>query len=342
MAAKLTRRMGVAAAVALLAATAVQAQPAAAPRRNPADPATWTTGRAADYKAPDDVAFRTVSILSEGVRLHGEVFAPKTRPAGKLPTIVMAHGWGGTASGFRADAVQLARAGFQVLTFDYRGWGESDSRVILTAPQPKLPPGRKLTVEVEAVRGYVDPVEQTQDWFNVINWAAADPSVDPRRIGIRGSSFSGGHVVYVAAREPRVKALVSQVGSVPSRPPPGAANPAAAPMQAQAARMARGEVGYPEPGAQVVGALIGAPIGDELLRWTPGDDAPNVTAASLFIVAENEELFDNRPNAILASTRVKGPSKLVTLPGIKHYGVYGEKREEAVNQAIAWFREHVK
>jgi dienelactone hydrolase len=229
-----------------------------------------------------------------------------------------------------------------VLTFDYRGWGESDSRVILTGPQPKLPPGRKLTAEVEAVRGYVDPVEQAEDWFNVLDWAAADPSVDPKRIGIRGSSFSGGLVVYVAARDERVKALVSQVGSMPSRPPPGTANPAAAAMHAQAARMARGEAGYPEPGAQVVGALIGAPIGDKLLRWTPGDDAPNVTAASLFIVAENEELFDNRPNAVLASTRVKGPAKLVTLPGIKHYGVYNEKREEAVNLAIAWFREHLK
>ena len=92
----------------------------------------------------------------------------------------------------------------------------------------------------------------------------------------------------------------------------------------------------------MVGAGLGAPLGDKLLRWTPGDDAPNVTAASLFIVAENEELFDNRPNAILASTRVKGPSKLVSLPGIKHYGVYNEKREEAVNLAIAWYREHLK
>lgn len=338
---KLTHWFGVAMALGLMAATAATAQQPAAPRRNPADPATWATGRAADYKSPDDVAFRTVVILSEGVRLHGEVFRPKAA-AGKLPTIVMAHGWGGTASGFRADAVQLARAGFQVLTFDYRGWGESDGRVVLVKPQPTLPPGRRFTAEVEALRGYVDPSEQAQDWFNVLNWVAADPSVDPGRIGIRGSSFSGGLVVHVAANDPRVKALVSQVGSIPSRPPAGAASPAAAMAQAQAARLARGEVGYPEPGAQVVGALVGAPIGDKLLRWTPGDDAPNVTAAALFIVAENEELFDNRPNAILASTRVKGPSRLVSLPDIKHYGVYGEKREEAVNLAIAWFKEHLK
>lgn len=333
-----TSRMFMILAAGLAVVTAADAQT----RRNPADPATWATGRAADYKPPEDVAFRTVGILSEGVRLHGEVFRPKSAGEGKLPTIIMAHGWGGTASGFRTDAVQMARAGFQVLTFDYRGWGESDSRVILAGPQPALPPGRKFTAEVEAVRGYVDPSEQAQDWFNVLNWAAADPSVDASRIAIRGSSFSGGLVVHVAAHDSRVKALVSQVGSIPASPPPETPNPAAAAMQAQAARMARGEAGYPEPGAQVIGALIGAPIGDKLLRWTPGDDAPRVMAAALFIVAEQEELFDNRPNAVLASTRVKGPSKLVTLPGIKHYGVYGEKREEAVNLAIDWFRQHLK
>jgi hypothetical protein len=39
---------------------------------------------------------------------------------------------------------------------------------------------------------------------------------------------------------------------------------------------------------------------------------------------------------------VKGPKKLVVLPGIKHYGVYNEKREEAVNLAIDWYRTHLK
>ncbi|MDZ4370297.1 MAG: hypothetical protein U1C74_02600, partial [Phenylobacterium sp.] len=130
--------------------------------------------------------------------------------------------------------------------------------------------------------------------------------------------------------------------SIPSRPPAGAQSPTAAAAHAQAARLARGEATYPEPGAQVVGGLIGAPIGDKLLRWAPGDDAPFVTAPALFVLAENEELFDNRPNGVLASQRVKGPSKLVSLPGIKHYGVYGEKREEAVNLAIDWFRLHLK
>jgi dienelactone hydrolase len=329
-------------AVGLAAALLAGHAQAQAPRRNPADPATWTSGRAAQYQAPADVAFRTVSIVSEGVRIHGEVFRPASAPASeKLPTIIMAHGWGGVAASFRTDAVQMARAGLQVLTFDYRGWGESGSRVVLSGAEPALPAERRFHAEVEAVRGYVDPTEQAQDWFNVLNWAAADPTVDARRIGIRGSSFSGGLVIHVAAHDPRVKALVAQVPSIPSRPPGGVQGPAAAAAYHQAARLARGEARYPEPGAQVVGALVGAPIGDKLLRWTPGDDAPFVTAPSLFVLAENEELFDNRPNGVLASQKVKGPSKLVSLPGIKHYGVYGEKREEAVNLAISWFREHL-
>jgi dienelactone hydrolase len=330
----------------LLGAAAVEAQ-TSAQRRNPADPATWTTGRARDYRAPEDVAFRTVSILSEGVRLHGEMFAPKAQAGRKLPTIIMAHGWGGTASGFRRDAEQLTRAGFQVLTFDYRGWGESDSRVILTgAPPTPLPTGRKFTAQVEAVRGYVDPVEQAQDWFNVINWAAAEPTVDANRIGIRGSSFSGGLVVHVAANDPRVKALVSQVGSIPVRADvaklPAAVRAGRQAAESNAARMARGEVGYPEPGAQVLGALIGAPMADELNRWAPGEDAKTLRTPALFIVAENEELFDNREHAILAHTNAKGPKRLVVIPGIKHYGVYTDKREEVVNLAADWFKQHLQ
>lgn len=340
------------AATVLLTASLATAQPQAPaqPRRNPADPATWSTGLSKDYKAPDDVAFRTVSIMSEGVRLHGEMFTPKARAGQKLPTILMAHGWGGVASGFRADAVQLTRAGFQVLTFDYRGWGESDSRVILTAAEPKpLPPGRTFTAKVEAVRGYVDPWEQAEDWFNAINWASGEPSVDPDRIGIRGSSYSGGLVLYVAAHDRRVKALVSQVGGIASRPEPFTA-PAPGTSQyerfrgfnAGGVRMARGELGYPEPGAQTVGSLIGAPIGNKTSRWWPAEDARQVTVPALFVLAEKEELVDNQTNGVRAYERVPGPKKLVIIPGIQHYGIYNQAREQAVDLAAQWFREHLK
>jgi dipeptidyl aminopeptidase/acylaminoacyl peptidase len=332
------------------AAPAAAATPAPASRRNPADPATWTIGRAKDYKAPEGVTFRTVSFQSEGVRLHGELYRPTSAPKdAKLPTIVLAHGWGGTASGFRTDAVQMVKAGFQVFAFDYRGWGESDGRLILkgTYPDP-MPAGRTFTAQVEAIRGYVDPWEQAEDWFNALNFIAGEPGVDADRIGIRGSSYSGGLVLYVAAHDDRVKALVSQVGGIGSRPDP--ANRPQPGSQyyerwknrhANGIAMSRGERGYPEPGA-MMGGLVGQPVGDKMSRWWPAEDAYNVTAPALFVLAADEELVNNKTNGERAYERVKGPKKLVTIPGIKHYGIYNEAREQAVDLAIAWFKEHLK
>ena len=89
---------------------------------------------AGKFTPPDDVTFRAANISSEGTRMAAEVFAPKSPAGDKLPTIVMAHGWGGIAAHLRPDAVAFARAGFLVVTFDYRGWGASDSRVYLTKP----------------------------------------------------------------------------------------------------------------------------------------------------------------------------------------------------------------
>jgi len=102
---------------------------------------------AADFKAPATIDFRSANIMSEGVRLHAELFSLKTLAGKQLPTVIMAHGWGGTAAAFRRDAIEMAAAGYFVITFDYRGWGESDSRVILTSPEPAKKEGSSLRLK---------------------------------------------------------------------------------------------------------------------------------------------------------------------------------------------------
>jgi uncharacterized protein len=84
----------------------------------------------ADFKAPDDVTFRTDHILSEGTRMAAEVFAPKIAKCDRFPTIVMSLGWGGTAAALRPDAIAFALADYLVIAFDYRGWGNCNSRLI--------------------------------------------------------------------------------------------------------------------------------------------------------------------------------------------------------------------
>jgi uncharacterized protein len=329
----------------LLMTLAGAVQIAAAQQSNPtrpADPAAQQQPPAAGFKVPENIDFRTAKIISEGTRLHAELFSLKTNAGKALPTIIMAHGWGGTAANFRWDALQLAAAGYLVVTFDYRGWGQSDGRIVLAA-QPEKKEGRRFTAEVQELREYVDPIEQTTDWFTVINWAMGEAAVDKNRIGLRGSSYSGGHVFYVAARDPRVKALVSQVGAFDSRWVVTGATESKTTYD-EATKRARGELGYPEPRAKVVGNLIGAPIRDKLLHYVPADEAAKVKdCAALFIVAEKEELFDNKDHAKLAYDRMTGSKKkYVSIPNIQHYGIYSQQRQQAIQLAIEWFNEYLK
>jgi len=297
-------------------------------------------GKRPEFGVPEEIAFRTADILSEGTRMTAEVFAPREPTEGRLPTIVMSHGWGGLAEHLRPDAVVFAKAGYLVVTFDYRGWGKSDSRLILAGGKPE-PKNGNVIAEVKEVREVVDPIDQTTDIMNAIHWATGEKQCDPQRVGLWGSSFSGGHVVYVAARDPRVKAFVSQVGSLDGRWVIN--NPQMRNYTfSQGSARTHGQISYPKPGEKF-GTLTGAPILEKLMGYAPIEDIGRCErVAKLFIIAENEELFDNKDNAILAHQRATGIKKLVTIKGIKHYGIYSEKRQEAQQLALDWFDEHLK
>jgi uncharacterized protein len=291
----------------------------------------------AAFQPPDDIEFRTADIISEGVRIQAELFSLRSAVGQRLPTIVSAHGWGGTAAALRSDAVDIARAGYLVVNFDYRGWGNSDGRVILTSP-PAADREATFTAEVREIRGYIDPYEQTEDWFNVISWVMAEPMADTSRIGVRGSSYSGGHVVYVAAFDGRVKAIVSQVAATDiTRGMPQLVPDA----DLAATRRARGEIGYPEPFVRE-NNLTGLPIEDKALRHSPNRVADRVRVPTLFIVAEGEELFTNESQSLIAYALVDAPKEYLVIPDITHYGIYTVARDRAVGAAIEWFDRYLK
>jgi hypothetical protein len=87
----------------------------------------------------------------------------------------------------------------------------------------------------------------------------------------------------------------------------------------------------------------GDPVLEKFVGYAPVEDIGRCKdCAKLFIIAEKEELFDNKEHAILAHERATGVKKLVTIKGIKHYGIYNESRDQAQKEAIAWFDEHLK
>jgi uncharacterized protein len=293
---------------------------------------------------PEDVTLRAVDIYSEGTRMAGDALVSKANIGKKLPTIVMAHGWGGNKLALRPEAVAFAEAGYFVVAFDYRGWGESDSRVILVSERaPAEKQNYRFTAEVQEVREVVEPLDMVTDWLNAIDWAVGDPQCDPDHIGLWGSSLSGGLVVSAALLDPRVKALHSQVPSLDGRwtlTPQERGT-----TEKEEISRARGELGYPPPRANTVQRLIGAPIRMQFAAWFPVEYVDHVPKVAMqFVVAEKEELMDNKENGVLAYQRAKGPKNLVTIPEITHYGVYmvPDVRQRVRGLAITWFDRYLK
>lgn len=105
----------------------------------------------------------------------------------------MAHGIGGTRdSGLEPFAEAFAEAGLDVLLFDYRNFGASTG-------EP-----RQL--------GW--PPRHRDDYRAAVSFARGLDGVDPERIILWGTSWSGGHIVYVAAGDPQVAAVISQTADL--------------------------------------------------------------------------------------------------------------------------------
>ena len=132
---------------------------------------------------------RDIEFDAEGVTLRGW-FYPGENAAGPAPTIVMAHGFSAVKEMYLDSFAEFfAAAGLNALVFDNRNFGASDG-------EP---------------RQEIDPWAQVRDYRHAITYATTLPEVDSARIGVWGSSYSGGHVLVVAAIDRRVKAVVSQV-----------------------------------------------------------------------------------------------------------------------------------
>jgi len=154
-------------------------------------------GLAVALNQPAPLTIRNVRIpVVDGPRgnQHVVIDASFFMPAGsgRLPAVLLAHGFGETKDAVRPQAEDLARAGFAVLTWSARGFGASTGQIGLDSPDYE-----------------VKDVEQ------LITWLARQPRVlldhpgDPR-VGITGASYGGGISLLAAAYDHRIDAVVAQ------------------------------------------------------------------------------------------------------------------------------------
>jgi uncharacterized protein len=292
-----------------------------------------------------------VQFDADGVTLHGWLYTPDGS-SGPAPAIVMSHGFSAVKEMYLDRfAETFANAGLAALVYDNRNFGASGG-------EP---------------RQEIDPWAQVRDYRTAITYAATRPEVDADRIGIWGSSYSGGHVLVVGAIDRRVKCVACQVPLIS-----GHANfrrlvradfiPA---FQAQFAldRAARFR-GEPPAMVPVVDADPLAPSAlptpdshawftathesrapswrnevtlrsvEMFTEYEPGTYLPWISPTPLLMCVAENDILTVADLAIEGFERAREPKRLVILPG-GHFDAYVDGFELASAAAVDWFTQHL-
>ncbi len=135
-----------------------------------------------------DFSRKDIDFFSRGTRCGAWLYTPSG--VKKPPVVVMAHGFAAEKTfGLAAFAEKFVGRGMAVFVFDYRNFGGSEGYP----------------------RNLVDYRRHIADWRAAIEYVRGSAGLDHGRMALWGSSFSGGHVIMAAARDPKIRAVVAQV-----------------------------------------------------------------------------------------------------------------------------------
>ncbi|MEY3413152.1 MAG: hypothetical protein RJA79_27 [Actinomycetota bacterium] len=130
--------------------------------------------------------FEQVEFVSEGATLRGRLYRPANATV-DAPAIVMAHGFSVLATWLEDFATDFAHAGFAVLVFDHRNFGDSDG-------EPRC--GFDTLLQI---RGYRD----------AITFLENQPGIDNQKIAAWGESASSLVVQFIGVFDDRVRAVIA-------------------------------------------------------------------------------------------------------------------------------------
>jgi fermentation-respiration switch protein FrsA (DUF1100 family) len=283
-----------------------------------------------------------VEFTSEGVTLRGWLYLPEGD--GPHPAVVVTGGFASVKEVFLDHNYPevFADAGIVVLSYDHINCGTSDG----------LP------------RQELDPIKQQRGYKDAITYLAAHPSVDPGRIGIWGTSYSGGHVLAVAASDRRVKCVVSQAMTISGRDNTIARNTPSGVVDLHR-RFAEDRLAqfHGAPPAVVQGFSdesdtvtfmeslpaeytknwqneITLRSWEHYAEYEPAAFIERISPAPLLMIVTTGDTMTPSADALSAYNRALEPKKLVTVGG-DHYAVYREAFTTTSEAAREWFLAHL-
>ena len=281
-----------------------------------------------------------LTLHSDGIALAADLWLPEAASSdAPTPGVLLCHGWSGLRESLNAGlAPRLAAAGLACLTFDYRGWGDSEGRIVPDRSLKAPPTAGHQSLKVRVVREHVDPFEQSGDAQAAFDRLAGSAAIDGERLGVWGTSFGAGHALTLAGNDPRVRALVVQAGLLRPNMP----DEAVSYCLRRAHQKAAGEIDSVTDGLDSIPGLSGTGDLANMARYWPIRLADRVTAPTRVIDAEQEDFFDRGQNgdALYAMLRDRVACDHRLLP-CRHFAIYEEYAEEAGRLARDWFLEHL-
>ncbi|TKK37755.1 hypothetical protein PflCFBP13517_25525 [Pseudomonas fluorescens] len=260
------------------------------------------------------------------------------------PVLILCHGFCGIQDVvLPLYARAFVRAGFAVITFDYRGFGESKGE-----------------------RGRLRPALQLEDIHAVIGWAARQAMFDSARIGLWGTSLGGAHVAVVAGQTTLVKCFVSQMAfadgedlilGAMSREEKSKFLSSLSKMQAKKKESGRElfvsplkvlddksshdffdshKADYPLLGTKIPFLTI-----QEMLDYRPLDHLSSIKQPALIIAAELDQV--NPPEqARKMYESLMCEKSFALIKGVGHYDLYeGRGFKEVIEKQIKWLHEYL-
>jgi fermentation-respiration switch protein FrsA (DUF1100 family) len=261
-------------------------------------------GRGTITRAPESVGitnYQNVTFKSaDGLTLKGWWVPPQNGA-----TIILVHGHGGTRQGQLDDAGILAGRGYGALLFDLRNSGESEGTVTTFG-----------LLEVNDVRGGID-------------FALAQPGVDPQRIGLLGQSMGGATVIMAAARIPEVRAVaaLSAYTSMEDNIETGVENLAGLPS-------------FPFAPLVIFWGELEASI--DIQQVAPAAEIASISPRPILIVhGERDDLIPvENAHALYAAARE--PKELFLIPEAAHESFYPVTGEAYAQKLAAFFDQYLR
>ena len=290
---------------------------------------------------------RPVEFYSEGFKLCGDVYTPDDLAQGeKRAAVLLCHGYTGVKDLYLPDnAASLNQAGYVAMTFDYKGWGDS-----------------------EGTRNRLAPYSRVMDVQAAMTFLGYQPEVNVERIGLYGTSYGGATVSWVGAVDQRAKCIVSVVGVGHGarwmsrvRRVDEWFDLLERSAEDRVKRATTGELEYVDrsdillpdrQSAELAAAArrnnpaaVGTiPIEyvDDTIGFNPEWIVDKISPRPiLFITSDNDRLVLPEESEQLYA-HAKEPKKLVVLKGYGHYEVYAEPAfSEVMAETLAWFGEYM-